>query len=225
MQFTQAQPDPRMTAAHADPDVRMVVQSYLTNPSLYMSELLASVLYRQGLEISGVQVLLDEFQSKKGAETTAREMIEACLRVNAQADPLLRRQRRGAILEALSIGLCRKRSPVVHTEQYVGPLPVSFPGRRSRPLDILVKGGQLLEIYECKVQSNQLQPDALEELDAVYDLAGNEQQPILIGILSLQEREIVKRILAAMQFRCDLRISTKQDLHLLEKKAAFTLAR
>jgi hypothetical protein len=219
MRFDQAERHDDMKAAHADAAVQIVVERYLMSPSAVMSYLLVTALYSNYHPgPAAVQTMLMWAPVSDDDEPAAREMVEACLTIGNrfQHDWDARGCRNGAIIEALTERLCGQRSTDVAVEQHVGPLPpkLYFNGR-SKPMDVLVKDDRLLEVYECKSDPKDLTDEDAVELDAIADLAADEDQPIRLAVASLQDRDYVQDALADLRFRTDLRVATREDLHAL----------
>lgn len=65
----------------------------------------------------------------------------------------------------------------------------------------------------------------MAEFDAIAARAEQEGQSLCLGVLSLQEEEVIQDALEDLAFACDLRIASRSDLERLRTGEATTPAR
>jgi hypothetical protein len=149
-----------MAAAHADPQVRVVVDRFLAYPMDGMVRLLVRAMYGNWDPRSHRSIIL-QVGIPNQFHDLAYELMEAATAI-ASREVEARSYCRGAILEGISHGLLSRRSRNVLEEQRLGPFPdPPWRGGVSDPVDFVLLEVPI-EIYECKsvpreVESKHLQ--------------------------------------------------------------------
>ena len=114
----------------------------------------------------------------------SESILAACLEVAGRAD-VVRNQFRGAIVEALTDTLLRRRSKAVRRERRI-----LFDGVRAEihPYDVTVEADGGAEAYDCKWSARGISADVLHQLDDARHNAGEEDVRLAVALVVFDTR-------------------------------------
>jgi len=113
-------------------------------------------------------------------------ILAASLEVATRGEKV-RSQFRGAIVEALTERLLRRRAPAGQVRR---ERRVLFDGVRAEihPYDVTVEAAGRAEAYDCKWGARGINADVLHQLDDARQHAADEEEPLLVGLVVFDTR-------------------------------------
>jgi len=158
---------------------RAVMNGERTDPATWRT--MFPTLFRTGPEAAGPRT--DPVASS--ADPAHSEVIlAACLEV-AERGEEARSQYRGAIVEALTEDLLRRRSSAVRRERRI-----LFDGVRAEihPYDVTVETPGAAEAYDCKWGARGIGPDVLDQLDDARHHTADEGGRLVVALVVFDAR-------------------------------------
>jgi hypothetical protein len=200
MELVQAERTPAMNRAHEDERVQRIVANFLRAPSTSMAKLLAQALWGNWDPRSAPSLAKMAGVAPAHA-TIAADLATDGLAIANDADEDHGRRCRGAVLEALSEQLLRRRALSVLTEQQVGPFPdPPWTDGLSDPIDIIAVAAAH-EFYECKASVRDIASKHIEQFRIVGEVCPDDS---LVGFITLQATGLLVGTLMAFNRTCTL---------------------
>ena len=144
----------------------------------------------------------------------AEAVLDVAVAVAARGDQA-RNQYRGAIVEALTELLLRRRSTAVRRERRV-----LFDGVRANihPYDVTIEDPGHPEVWDCKWGARGIDSDVLDHLDEVRRHAAAEERPVVVGLVVFDARlSCLVRLARLTAPRSEIRLVTIETLDELSR--------
>jgi hypothetical protein len=207
----------------AAPDGRTVVYAHIQADPLVvrLAELLADATPSQRVlaraAMNGVSVDAATWRAMPPAcfpDDRSEEILASSLEVADRGDQV-RDQSRGAVVEALTERLLRRRSDAVRRERRI-----LFDGVRAEihPYDVTVEADGRAEAYDCKWGARGISAEVLHQLDDARGNAAAEDERLAVALVVFDTR-------LACRIRLDRQTAPYDETGLITIESMDTLAR